>query len=294
MRLPCLVCKELGDNQGAFNDYSQAINLGTSYAADAYTKRGLTRYLMKDWLGAISDLNQAIELNSGSYAYALRATCRDRLEDLPGAIIEDCNQAIKLDPNSALAYGQRGASRLKVKDYQRAIADLTKAIELGPNHSSVYLNRGKCYGILGNTQEAIADFTKCIQMNPEYKVEVYFVRATVRYKSGDLQGTIVDLTHTIELDPNHANAYYVRSDQLYNLGDKQGAVNDLTQYLRLNPNNAEAYDLRGVRRYQLGDKQGSIGDFQQAAVLYIQQGDYTEYLNEVELIAKIEKELANA
>ena len=68
-----------GDNQGAIEDYNQAILLDPNYAL-AYIKRGAARSKLGDNQGAIEDYNQAILLNANlSIAYENRRITRSHL-----------------------------------------------------------------------------------------------------------------------------------------------------------------------------------------------------------------------
>ena len=58
------------------------------------------------------------------------------------AAIEDYTEAIKLDPNDAVAYNNRATSKAELGNYQAAIADYTEALELDPNDAVAYNNRG--------------------------------------------------------------------------------------------------------------------------------------------------------
>ena len=52
------------------------------------------------------------------------------------------SRSIKLNPNSAIAYNNRGASYLYLGKHDRAIQDCSKAIELKSNDAIAYCNRG--------------------------------------------------------------------------------------------------------------------------------------------------------
>jgi tetratricopeptide (TPR) repeat protein len=56
-------------------------------------------------------------------------------EGLYDRAIEDYNAALRIDPNYALAYGNRGFAYYMKADYQRAIADYTQTLKLDPNHT---------------------------------------------------------------------------------------------------------------------------------------------------------------
>ncbi len=64
----------------------------------------------------------------------------------------------------ALAYYNRAAAHIELKDYQKAIADYTKAIEINPNDALAYYNRGLARVLLGNKQKAITDLHKAVSL----------------------------------------------------------------------------------------------------------------------------------
>lgn len=77
--------------------------------SNAYYNRGLSKYKLKDYKGAIEDYTKAIELNpNDSNIYLVRSLDKSRLKDYKGAI-EDCNKAIELNPNDTHAYSIRDA-----------------------------------------------------------------------------------------------------------------------------------------------------------------------------------------
>ena len=71
--------------------------------------------------------------------------------------IADLNEAIRLDPNNAVAWNNRGFSKNKLGDYQGAIADLDEAIRLDPNYAVAWNNRGFSKRKLGDYAGAIAN-----------------------------------------------------------------------------------------------------------------------------------------
>jgi tetratricopeptide (TPR) repeat protein len=75
--------------------------------------------------------------------------------------IADYTEAIRLDPQFAIAYNNRGVSyNGGKKDYDRAIADYTEAIRLNPQYALAYNNRGNAYQAKGNQARADADFAE--------------------------------------------------------------------------------------------------------------------------------------
>ena len=57
--------------------------------------------------------------------------------------IADFDEAIKLDPNDATAYNNRGSAKEKLGDYASASADFDQAIKLDPNNATAHIQRKK-------------------------------------------------------------------------------------------------------------------------------------------------------
>ena len=73
--------------------------------------------------------------------------------------IEAYSHAIKLNPNSAAIYDNRGGTYFNKGDFDRAIVDFNKAIELNPNHANAYNNRGEVGLRLEEWDKTKADLT---------------------------------------------------------------------------------------------------------------------------------------
>ncbi len=166
--------------------------------AKAFFNRGVARSRLGDNQGAIEDYNQAIRLNPNlPSTYVNRGNARSNLGDNQGAI-EDYNQAIHLNSNLAKAFFNRGVARSKLGDTQGAIEDYNQAIRLNPNLSSTYVNRGNARSNLGDNQGAIEDYNQAIRLNPNL-AKAYLKRGIIRYKLGDNQGSNEDIQKSASL-----------------------------------------------------------------------------------------------
>ncbi|MDF5706484.1 MAG: tetratricopeptide repeat protein [Nostoc sp. S4] len=109
--------------------FSQAIKINPQDAV-AYKNRGNARSDLGDLEGAIEDYTQAIQINPNyADAYYNCGNARYDLGDLEGAI-EDYTQAIQINPNYADAYYNRGNICLQILDKQIAIEDFQKAADI--------------------------------------------------------------------------------------------------------------------------------------------------------------------
>jgi len=77
--------------------------------------------------------------------------------------VEYLNNAIKLQPNYAETYYNRGVAYDKLGQYQRAIEDYNQAFRLNPDYAKAYNNRGINYLSQGNKKIGCFDAQKaCI------------------------------------------------------------------------------------------------------------------------------------
>ena len=112
-----------GDHDRAIADFSEAIRLDPQNAA-AYRNRGLGYDNKGERDRAIADFDQAIRIDP-KYADAYNGRCWARAvigHDLAQALV-DCNEALRLRPDDAVALNSRGLVQLKLGAFDRAIAD---------------------------------------------------------------------------------------------------------------------------------------------------------------------------
>ena len=104
---------------------------GFGQTADDYYNKGISKFSLKDYKGAISEFNKTIILNPNyADAYINRGIAKKKTLDYTGAIA-DYNKSIQLNPDYADAYYSRGLAKYSLKDMIGACKDWSKAGELG-------------------------------------------------------------------------------------------------------------------------------------------------------------------
>jgi tetratricopeptide (TPR) repeat protein len=195
----------------------------------------------------IDDLTQAIKLNpQDAFAYANRGVAYRQKDDCDRAI-QDYSKAIQLVPNYAWAYGTRGAAYSMKGEYDRAIQDYSKAIALNPQDAIAYTNRGTAYYEKDDYDRAIQDYSKAIALNPQYAV-AYASRGVAYRMKDDYDRAIQDYSKAIDLYPQNAFAYANRGEAYSTKGDYDRAIADYNQALKLDPNDADAKNNLEVAR----------------------------------------------
>ena len=289
-----------GDHDRAIQDLGQAIALDPAFAS-AYLNRAFAYKSKGDVERAIQDFDEAIRLvpndkfeiktvlayDSRAGAYMERAeryhhTGDDihALEDF-GRAIQDDDQAIRLDPKYALAYGGRALAyemraliyerrrdydRIK-PDYDRAIQDFDQEARIeSKDVATTYVARGAAYEQQGNHVRAIEDFDEATRLNPTY-ADAYRMRAHAYQEEREYGRAIQDLDQAIQFDPRKADNYVSRGQTHALAGDFDRAIQDYEKSIELDPNNASAYSSRGLAYTIKHDFDSAIRDYDRAIEL---------------------------
>ena len=173
------------------------------------------------------------------------------------------SNAIRLNPNFAEAYVNRGVARKSKGDLEGAIQDYNEAIRLDPNDADSFNNRGNARKIQGDADGALLDFNEAIRLKPDYAF-AFHGRGVTLYGKGDMNGALLDFNEAIRLKPNYPNAFYVRAMTRKALGDLDGALLDYNEAIRLKPDDANFFRNLGITRHDKGDLDGALLDYNEA------------------------------
>jgi tetratricopeptide (TPR) repeat protein len=289
-----------GDYDTAIAEFTEAINLDGNLAA-AYMLRG------RAYFASVSQVYSVERNFDGLTTISTRGNVSSDKRTIYNQAIADYTQAVRLDPNNAATYRQRGVTYGDIGDYDRAIADYNQAIRLDPNYAaSAYSNRGVTYDAKGDHDRAIADYNQAIRLYPN--AITYYNRGNAYNAKGDYDRAIADYNQAIRLDPNYASAYSNRGIAYAEKGDYDRAIADYNQAIRLDPNFASAYYSRGLVYYDKKDYDRAIADYTQAIRLdpnyasaynnrgnaYNAKGDYNRAVSDYETALRINPDLTIA
>lgn len=84
----------------------------------------MTRFLDRNYPGAIADYTKAIRINPKESGYYYQRGFIHLIQGELKVAVEDYTQVIRLKPNFTQAYASRGYARSKLGDKQGAISDL--------------------------------------------------------------------------------------------------------------------------------------------------------------------------
>jgi tetratricopeptide (TPR) repeat protein len=148
-----------------------------------------------------------------------------------GRALANLNEAIRLNPNVALTYYDRGVTYTRLGDADRAMADYNEAIRLSPNAAAALTNRAILYGNRGDLDRAMADFSEAIRVNPVHAL-AFNGRGWMYMNKGDYTRAMTDFDEAIRLDPKFALGFCNRGLLKRKINDSSGDA-DIAQAKQL-------------------------------------------------------------
>lgn len=117
--------------------------------------------------------------------------------------LQDCKQALALNPNNDHVHNSLGAIYHLTKKYDQAIEEYSTVIRLNPKTIDAWHNRGMSYAAKGDLDTAITDYNAALRIDPRDAVALY-ARGTARQKKGDKAGGQQDIDAAKQIKPNIA------------------------------------------------------------------------------------------
>jgi tetratricopeptide (TPR) repeat protein len=216
--------------------------------------------------------------------------------------VEQFTEAIRLDPEYADAYNNRGDAYDKLGEYQLAIEDYDDVIRLDPQYAWASNNRGYAYQRLRMGEEAERDWAKAKELayptaTPRPRAtavptatprpqayptatprpsatdsqvkdaEYAFQLGRTHYDNSFFEVAIEQFTKAISLNPKHAQAYKYRGIVYDELGEHERAIPAYDEAIRLDPEYPWAYYHRGRAYQALGMRDEAARDSAKASEL---------------------------
>ena len=241
--------KDLDDKKQYYNNairhYTEAIELNMNPEfVGPYNNRAVSYRSIGKLDTAIEDCDEAVKLNpKREEAHIIRGLVYSDEGEFDIAI-ENYNEAIALNRNSAIAYNNRGVAYYQKGEFDIAVENFDEAIALKPDYAVAHNGRGVVYYAKGEFDIAIENHNKAIALDPDY-VKAHYNRGNAYSAKGEFDIAIENYNKAIALDPQDALPYYNRAITYNERGEFNNIIRDYNKAIELNPELAEAYDNRG-------------------------------------------------
>src|SRR5947209_4757413 len=131
-----------------------------------WNAEGLTHFRFKRYDEALAAFEQALRLDpNNAIAYSNKGAALNNLKRYNEALAA-AEQALRLDPNNAIAYNNKGPTHNNLKRYDEALAAYEQALRLDPNNAIAYNNKGDTLNNLKRYDEALAAFEQALRLDP--------------------------------------------------------------------------------------------------------------------------------
>ena len=196
------------DFSGAISDFDKAIEINPDYA-DAYYYRGLAKNYLQNNTDGVSDFSR-ISADKDQYvtnSEEKRSLSKEPPKDYQ-SVLADFDMAIKINPKHAKAYCSRGLVKFFCEYQWEGISDYfgSKVTQCDAPNNFDCRNRSRDYNIKNYTG-ALADFDKAIEINPRFAI-AYYYRSIAKFYCNDHAGATIDCERAKEIDPEHSEDYY--------------------------------------------------------------------------------------
>jgi TolB-like protein/Tfp pilus assembly protein PilF len=148
----------------------------------------------------------------------------------------ETNEALELDPDSAVAYLARGRLQWTPANsfpHERAIQDYKRALQLDPNLDEARNQLALVYSHIGALDESLRESQKAINTNPTNNLAQFRIGETLNFQGKYEQGLTALRGIPAGTNPELVGQQIVWA--LFNLGRKEEAASKLEQLLKDHP-----------------------------------------------------------
>lgn len=155
----------------------------------------ISQSLIRQFTNSVGAHSSAIADNAANpFLYFNRAVTRAEMIDFISGL-DNPYQRISIDSDPA---NKLTNTHARTYNYDEAIADLDKTLRLFPNFAEAYYNRGTLLALSGKLPEAFEDFSRAIELNPLF-AEAFYNRGMTQIYMKDTRKGCLDLSKAGEL-----------------------------------------------------------------------------------------------
>ncbi len=190
--------------------------------------RGRLRAVRGDTIGAMADLDQAIQNNAlNTQTYLLRAEINTKLLKWNEAL-KDMDNVIRLQPRDANLYLNRAFVRYNLDDFFGAMSDYNYALELNPENEAVLFNRALLRYEVKDLDRSATDLKEVLRLDPD-NFHACFNLGLVNLQRKKPKESVGQFKEILKRYPRYHNAYYALAEAYRDMGDMRTAMSYVRQ-----------------------------------------------------------------
>jgi len=210
-----------------------------------------------DFKGAHAKYDEATRMNPNSeIAWANKGLAFLQRQDY-GNALKCFEKWTEIRPRLPVAWENRGRALIHLGNFGDALESLQKAVDLGPEVWSAWDNRGRA---LLNTQSydaAIASFNRALALKPDDR-DAGLLKGICYLRLGRHEDALVCFEEFLQYAPHHVEALAEKAIALYELGKLDEAASIIGGLLAADPGNLGLMNLRAMVLSRSGDQEKAI------------------------------------
>ena len=198
-----------------------------------------------------SSENALLLNNSNAMAHAVKAWALDFQDGKNGEALAEIEEALKLDPNSAViqAYYAEILMDSGFDNYEKAAAASRVALALDSNIVETHRARGYVLNVTQNYNESIVEYEAALKINS--KLAVLYVDQGLNYRAISAKDQAIEaFSNAITLKPSDPLPYFYISRTYATFGDYSKALQYADSAMQNNPGDASLHANLGVMYYR--------------------------------------------
>ena len=224
---------------------------------NAHTVLGHVLSVTPDRAGAAAACGSALAIDGAFVPAHLRRARIMREMGNTGESLASCDAIVRLRPNEAAGYVERGVTLVGAGRPEEAQDAFRSALARDPTNEQALLGLSRSLVDADDTEGAISELDQGIAQVPDV-AKLHMLRGLLHQKRGRLPEAWDGLKRAIELDPNDATAYLNLGNLLLKTERYVPAVLFLEHAAKLKPDLVEAYAQLAEAHRQLGHQSVTI------------------------------------
>jgi tetratricopeptide (TPR) repeat protein len=199
---------------------------------------------LNDYDAALKACDNAVRANNNSsVAYLARGAAYSSMGYF-GKALEDLQASQKLQPQRPLVYFMLGEAYYKLRRVDEALANYELAEQKGMHNAKLYVSRAKSRIRLKEEEARAIKDLKMAEADDKGNAEIYLAWSSLYKNKNQLKEAFPFLERAKQLDPKSVEVYRFRCDIFPNRSNLE-IIQDCNEAIRLEPANPLNYLFRG-------------------------------------------------